>query len=151
MLKQVYPTQLGGENRKFHLVGPVVWVKFAVNGAAQHPRRPENNWTACSVWVLGSAASSELQIAPGGVRGRQGGARPRLPLLPHAPSTTAGDLLCACSERSTRASRQEAVWWGATLRKGMPHLRYLGSPFYQGRAADWGSWYLQASSRKRGS
>lgn len=80
------------------------------------PRRPENSWPACSVWVLGSAASSELQIAPGGVRGRRG--PDRLPLLPHTPGATAGDLLCACSERSTRASRQEAVWWGATLREG---------------------------------
>lgn len=42
--------------------------------------------------MLGSAASSKHQIVPGGMRGRWG--RDSLPLLPHSPSTTTGDLLC---------------------------------------------------------
>lgn len=57
--------------------------------------------------MLGSAASSKRQIAPGRVRGRWG--RDSLPLLPHSPSTTNEDLLCARSERSTRDSLQGAV------------------------------------------
>ena len=94
------------------------------------PRRPENSWTACSVCVLDSAASSELQIAPGGVRGRRG--PNRLLLLPHTPGATLGTLLCACSERSTRASRQEAVWWGATLREGDAAFSLSGKLFLSG-------------------
>ena len=112
------------------------------------PRRPENSWTACSVWVLDSAASSELQIAPGGVRGRRG--PNRLPLLPHTPGATLGTLLCACSERSTRASRQEAVWWGGYPEgRGCRIFIIWEALFIRSRAADWGSWHLQASSRKR--
>lgn len=123
------------------------------------PRRPENSWTACSVCVLDSAASSELQIAPGGVRGRRG--PNRLLLLPHTPGATLGTLLCACSKRSTRASRQEAVWWGATLREGDAAFSLSGKLFlsgaglltgvlgifrpHPGKGGSWG-WLLAAGS-----
>ena len=79
--------------------------------------------------MLGSTASSELQIAPGGVRGRRG--PDRLPLLPHTPSATAGDLLCSCSERSTRASRQEAVRRGP-LREWDAAFTLAGKLFLSG-------------------
>lgn len=85
-------------------------------GSLARPSRPPRltlvNWAAWRAKVagtqsaLGCAVSSELRIASGRLRGRR---RPDLlPLLPHPPSGSAGDLLCSWSARSTRASRQEA-------------------------------------------
>lgn len=86
--------------------------------------------------MLGSAASSKRQIAPGRVRGRRG--RDSLPLLPHSPSTTNEDLLCACSERSTRARLQGRS--AARSREGMGSgIDSGGEALCVSRwAADWG-------------
>lgn len=79
-----------------------------VTGAAWHPTRPGRGQTSWSTLMLGNDASSACQIALGSVRGRRGPGR--LLLLPCAPCSTTGDLLCSCSECRFQECHQEAVW-----------------------------------------
>lgn len=60
-----------------------------------------------------------------------------MPLLPHPPSATAGDLLCFCSKRSTRTSRQEAV--RRALLEGMGGVIYISREAFSvlSPSADW--------------
>lgn len=83
-LNRSTPPPLEEGTGSFTWQGTATWVESSLR-TGQHgtPRWPENSGTAWSVWVLGSSASSERQIALGGVRGWRG--PKRLPLLPRTP------------------------------------------------------------------
>lgn len=93
-------------NQHFGWCSLVICSVCTVTRAARRPTRLGQGRTSWSVHVLGNDASSECQIAPGAVRGRRGPGL--LPLLPGAPCTTTGDLLCACSGCSSKpATRRQ--------------------------------------------